>query len=268
MTVPASDVLPSPRQRQRVGNMITVASGKGGVGKTWFSTTLSHALAFDGQRVLLFDGDLGLANVDVHLGITPEWDLASVLAERVGLEEAVVKFAGGSGSRGGYDILAGRSGSGALGTLNRAELQRISRGLVGLAPSYDWLIIDLAAGIDAAATTLSAPSGLIYVILTDEPTSLTDAYAFIKVMAQRDAKVPVEVVVNMASDVAEGKRTYKSIAHACKTFLGFEPPLAGIVRRDEKVKMAIRQQSPILSKYPKSPAGEDIMAVAEKTRGG
>lgn len=266
---------PAAANRPRIGNMITIASGKGGVGKTWFSTTLAHALSFSGSRVLLFDGDLGLANVDVQLGITPNWDLASVIAGRVTLEEAVSRFDGGAPRRGpakddeptkpgGYDILAGRSGSGALGTLPRGELHRLSKGLTLLARHYDYLLVDLAAGIDSAATTLSAPSGTLFVILTDEPTSLTDAYAFIKVMAQRDRNVPVRVVVNMAADLSEGKRTYRSLAHACQNFLGFEPPLAGIIRRDDRVKQSIREQMPILKRYPGAQAAEDVTDLARK----
>ncbi len=259
--------------RTIVPNLITVASGKGGVGKTWFSATLAHALSFEGAKVLLFDGDLGLANIDVQLGLTPDRDLGSVIAGRAELEEAVSPFQGGaiaqpsegekSERQVGFDVLAGRSGSGSLGTLSRQELQRLTTGLSKIATNYDWVIIDLAAGIDTAAKTLSTPSGKIFVVLTDEPTSLTDAYAFIKVMVMRDPQMVIEVVVNMAEDKLEGKRTYETLTRVCKNFLNFEPTLAGIIRRDQKVKLSIRQQTSILNRYPQTQAAKDAVQIAQ-----
>ena len=120
MTGPASLTL-IDSERSIVPNLITVASGKGGVGKTWFASTLAHTLAFRGKRVLLFDGDLGLANIDVQLGLTPEHDLGSVIAGRIEFEDAVTPFQGGADSsnkeaerKTGFDVIAGRSGSGTL----------------------------------------------------------------------------------------------------------------------------------------------------------
>jgi flagellar biosynthesis protein FlhG len=275
MTTKATSLKVVKNQRPIIPNMVTIASGKGGVGKTWFAVTLSHALAFKGKRVLLFDGDLGLANVDVQLGLTPDQDLANVIAGRISFAEAMTKFDGGANSikegsvseirnKAGFDVLAGRSGSGTLGSLSRAQLAELVHNLKGVANDYDFMICDLAAGIDNAAKILSTPSGKILVVLTDEPTSLTDAYAYIKVMAMRYPDLPIEVVVNMAEDKKEGTRTFATLAKACENFLSFEPKLAGIILRDKDVKRAIRQQAPILTRYPLAQASKDVQALAEK----
>lgn len=263
-------------QRPIIPNMISVASGKGGVGKTWFSATLAHAMAFKGKRVLLFDGDLGLANIDVQLGLTPKVDLANVISGQIPFSEAVTPFEGGASSiiddgtpeavrrTAGFDVLAGRSGSGTLGSLSRNQLGDLAHSLKDIAEHYDYVICDLAAGIDNACKILSTPSGKIYVVLTDEPTSLTDAYAYIKVMAMRYPDIPIEIVVNMAEDTAEGRRTFATLAKACENFLSFEPKLAGIIHRDPDVKQSIRQQAPIINRYPLSRAGKDVRLIAEK----
>ena len=274
MSTSASKLKIVNNQRPVIPNLVTIASGKGGVGKTWFAITLAHALAFQGKRVLLFDGDLGLANVDVQLGLTPDKDLANVIAGRIPFDEAITCFSGGADAiepnatgmnKAGFDVVAGRSGSGTLGSLTRGQLAELIHGLKKVATSYDYVICDLAAGIDNAAKMLSTPSGKVYVVLTDEPTSLTDAYAYIKVMAMRFPDIPIEVVVNMATDEAEGKRTFATLAKACDNFLDFQPKLAGIVHRDNEVKQAIRQQSPIIDRFPHARAGKDVRAIAEKT---
>lgn len=276
MSTPAANLKIANNQRPVIPNLLTVASGKGGVGKTWFAISLAHALAFQGKRVLLFDGDLGLANVDVQLGLTPEKDLGNVIAGRATFQEAITPFNGGSDSvanfdpygeplkEAGFDVLAGRSGSGTLGSLTRSQLSELIHGLKNMSTHYDYVICDLAAGIDNAAKMLSTPSSKIYVVLTDEPTSLTDAYAYIKIMAMRFPDIPIEVVVNMASDRNEGKRTFATLAKACENFLDFEPRLAGIILRDEDVKRTIRQQSPILRRFPHAQATGDVREISQK----
>src|ERR1039458_8082508 len=127
-----------PRRSGSPGRIIGIASGKGGVGKTWFAITLAHALARAGRRVLLFDADLGLANVDVQLGLTPVHDLGAVIAGRVSLAEAVLHHA-----TGGFDILAGCSGSGALSALDPAHLERALAALRQQTGRYDLVLLDL-----------------------------------------------------------------------------------------------------------------------------
>ncbi|MGF1454600.1 MAG: AAA family ATPase [Alphaproteobacteria bacterium] len=249
---------PATPQALGRGTILSVASGKGGVGKTWLTVSLANALAQEGRRVLVFDGDLGLANVDVQLGIAPASDLASVITGQMTLAEAVSGFQGGADQAGGFDVLAGRSGSGALSLLRRDELLDLAVGLKQIGQTYDHVLVDLSAGIDAAVTTLSGLSDAVLVVATDEPTSLTDAYAFIKVSMMRDRDSDLRIVINQAEGKGAGRRTYEALANACRNFLKVEPPLAGIVPRDSKVRDAIRRQAPILTTFPQAHAAKAI----------
>jgi len=246
-----------------VANAIAVASGKGGVGKTWLSVTLAQALAAQGGRVLLFDGDLGLANVDIQLGLTPATDLGAALDSALPLERAVLRF-----PQGGFDVIAGRSGSGSLATIPGPRLQRLSDGLAELAPRYDTVILDLGAGIDRNVRHLSSQCGTCLVVTTDEPTALTDAYAFIKLACAQSRPMDMRIVVNMAGSPVEGERTYGTLLKACQSFLKLSPPLAGIIRRDPRVKDCIRAQTPILSRHPGAQAAEDVTALARRLTAG
>ena len=249
---------PGTRRQSVCRNMIAVASGKGGVGKTWFSISLSHALAQTGSKTLLFDGDLGLANVDVQLGLAPAKDISTVLSGRYGIGEVVMRY-----EDGGFDVIAGRSGSGALSQLSPGHLASLSDTLHELDDSYQTLVLDLGAGVERTVRRLAAQAGTCLVIVTDEPTSLTDAYAFIKLCILDRRGADIRVVVNMASSYREGERTYATLRKACESFLKTTPPLAGIVRSDPKVKDAIRHQVSILQRHPGCNAAADIEALAK-----
>ncbi len=250
-------------------SILAVASGKGGVGKTWLSTTLATCFAKAGKRTLLVDGDLGCANVDVQLGIAPETDLAAVMAGWVELDDAVTPVNGGASADGGFDVLPGRSGSGALAELPKDDAARLAAGLTTLAMQYDMVIVDLAAGIDANVMRLARATDRALVVANDEPTSMTDAYAFIKVLRGYAPSVNPWIAVNMADTRVAGRRTYEALARASQTFLGFRPPLAGIILRDSKVREAIRTQRPLPSIHPDAQAAIDAAQIAEAImRGG
>ena len=255
------------RSPPKTPNLLVVASGKGGVGKTFISITLAHSLVMAGKRVLLFDGDLGLANIDVQLGIMPAYDLGNVIAGQIALEDAICSYQGTSAAETktavDFHILAGKSGSGSLGSLSAAELKGLIQGLISLSGQYDYLIVDLPAGIDTAVTKLTLESENVFVVLTDEPTSLTDAYAYIKVIARHDPKTNFHIIVNQAPSKSEGQRTFASLANACRNFLSIELKLAGLVHRDSHVKQAIRHQTPILQRSPDSPAAKDVCKIAK-----
>ena len=245
--------------------LIAVASGKGGVGKTWFSITLAHALARLGRRVLLFDGDLGLANVDVQLGLTPDNDLGTVIAGRMKLAEAVLRHPDG-----GFDILAGRSGSGALSALDPSHLDDALSALRRDTTAYDDVILDLGAGVERAVRRMAAASDVLLVLVTEEPTSLTDAYVVLKLFRADRNDGDARIVVNQAATVIGGERTYTTLRRASMTFLRHEPALAGIIRRDDKVRDAVRRQSLLLIRSPTCLAAQDVEAAAlglEDSRG-
>ena len=246
-----------PRRSGSSGRIIGIASGKGGVGKTWFAITLAHALARAGRRVLLFDADLGLANVDIQLGLTPARDLGAVIAGRATLREVVLRHA-----EGGFDIVPGRSGSGALSGLDAAVLERVLAALREAAGGYDAVLLDLGAGLDRAVRHLAAFADTLLVLVTDEPTSLTDAYAVLKLHGADRPGGDAGVVVNQATTRVAGERTHATLARACSTFLGRTPALLGVVRRDERVRDAIRRQTPLLARHPNCPAAEDVEAIA------
>ena len=252
LTMKDRKTTPAPTFR-RGNNIIAVASGKGGVGKTWFSITLAHSLTRMGKRVLLFDGDLGLANVDVQLGLMPKRDLNDVIRGRLSIDKVIQTY-----EDGGFDIIAGRSGQASLSALPSQRLAILRDQLLDVANNYDVVICDLGAGVDRTVRTFAAAATRTVLITTDEPTSLTDAYAFIKLGNAAGMSKNVSVVINMASSVSEGEKTYKTLLKACENFLRLTPPLAGMIRVDPKVKESIRHQTPLLIRSPNTQAAEDI----------
>ena len=258
MTLAPASAPPVPAAGIRGRNMIAVASGKGGVGKTWFAITLAHALARRGMHTLLFDADLGLANVDIQLGLMPKHDLGNVISGRLTLNQAAARL-----EETGFDIIAGRSGSGSLANIPTSRLHGLGEDLVLLATSYDKVILDLGAGVERTVRNFTRNVGMCIVVATDEPTSLTDAYAFIKVTHMERPDADIRVVINMANSTREGDRTYVTLRKACEGFLKFTPPLLGLIRRDPKVREAIRSQTSLLTRYPNSEAAVDVEAVAE-----
>ena len=239
------------------GQLIAVASGKGGVGKTWFSITLSHALAKAGKKVLLFDGDLGLANIDVQLGLMAKRDLNDVIEGNLGLEHVVERF-----EDGGFDVVAGRSGHGSLSSLPLERLNNLLQQIRNIVPQYDAVIIDLGAGIDRTVRFVTAATDTTIVVTTDEPTALTDAYALIKLSHAAGHGDNIKVVINMSADHKEGEGTYNTLLKACKNFLKLSPPLIGIIRQDKRVKEAIRAQTPYLTRSPNTETAADIEKIA------
>lgn len=248
-------------------HFIQIASGKGGVGKTWAAITLADALATEQRKVLLFDGDFGLANIDVQLGLTPKHDLGSVIAGHASLEDAITQYRlpsiGGHISGARFDVLSGKSGSGALSTLSTAEVAGINQSLEILGDRYAHVIADLASGLDPAVMSLCRPKSTTLVMLTDEPTSLTDAYAFIKLLSFQDQLADIRVVVNMAQSLEHAHRAYAALTNATSNFLGLTPPLAGIIPRDDMVRDAIRHQTPILFRHPQAKASAAMRKIAQ-----
>ena len=240
-------------------NMIAIASGKGGVGKTWFAITLAHALSIFKQKTLLFDGDLGLANIDIQLGLLVPHDLGCAVTGNTTLNQ-IVHYC----DKGRFDVIAGRSGSSGLSSMPVGRLQILAEDLSLLASNYDNVLLDIGAGIDKSVRILSGMAGNMAVICTDEPTSLTDAYALIKIMSFQYPKCKISVVVNQADSFQEGQRTYDILCKACHTFLKISPPLLGIVRRDTRVRDTIRNQMPLIARYPTSEAATDVINIARK----
>jgi len=235
--------------------IVAVASGKGGVGKTFLAASLAHALARQGRRVLLIDADLGLANVDVQLGITDGRHLGRAFTEGTPLAECVLHDAAT-----GLDLLLGPSGWRALAGLEGAPLERFALALSGLAAGYDATLVDLEAGIGPRTLALARIANQVLLVVTPEPTALTDGYALVKVGLR--AHPGLAVVANQVETPAEGVACWRTLAATCRRFLGLDPPLLGTVRRDPWVAEAIGRQVPFLSRNPTAPAALDIERLA------
>jgi len=269
MLMPDQEALPVGAMPGSGPRLVAVASGKGGVGKTWLSVSLSQCLALShsGLRVLLLDGDFGLANIDVQLGVVPRLDLLDVLSRRATIEQSIVTVPVASvEGRGSFDILPGHSGVPSLTTLDGRRITDLVAQLRALG-RYDVVLMDLCAGIDAVTRRLTANADMALVLTTEEPTALTDAYAVVKLLG-RDrvalgyGAVDVRVLINQATSHRSGRQIYQKLATACGSFLGSTPDLAGIVRRDNRVGDAIRHQSMMLTRHPDAPSMVDVRRIA------
>jgi flagellar biosynthesis protein FlhG len=238
---------------------IAIASGKGGVGKTWFAVTLAHALARQGRRVLLLDGDFGLANVDVQLGLMPRPDLGAVLAGPAKLADAVSIY-----EPGGFEIVTGRSGSGELASIPGWKLDSLLEQLALLLPGRDYILLDLGAGVNRSVRQMAAWADALVVIATEEPTSVTDAYATLKLHSFDRPGGDTRLVINQAESYGSGDRTAEALTRACSTFLGRAPAVAGTIRKDPHVPESIRRQALLLQRHPLSPAAVDLERIAAR----
>jgi flagellar biosynthesis protein FlhG len=249
---------PGSRPRRRV---LAVTSGKGGVGKTNIVTNLAIALARQGARVLVLDGDLGLANVDLLLGIAPQYDLQDAILGDRSLEDIVIE--GPDGIR----VVPASSGVEELANLDEYRTECLLRSLTSLEEDVDLILIDAPSGIGTHAVALSQAADEIVVVTTPEPTSFSDAYAMIKVLSQRPLKCTPALLVNQANSENEALEVSRRVQSVAKRFLNLEVPYWGFVLADESVPKSVVRQEPFLSTYPYSPASSCIMRLARRVLG-
>ncbi|MBV8915406.1 MAG: cobyrinic acid a,c-diamide synthase, partial [Acetobacteraceae bacterium] len=189
----------------------------------------------------------------------PARDLGAVLAGEASLAQSVVHF-----ESGGFALVPGRSGSGDLSGLSAEQLARLLGELDALRPDYDHIILDLGAGVGRSVRRMAAWADIVLVLASEEPTSLTDAYATLKLHAADRPDGDARLIVNQAKDYAAGERTASTLVRACSNFLGRAPAVVGTILRDPRVPDCIRRQSLLLTRYPASPAAADIERIAAK----
>ncbi len=245
-------------------HITAIGSGKGGTGKTLIAVSLAHSLAHVGERVLLCDADLGLSNAGVHLGLSQTGDLAGLLAGTRTLKEAVVRVT--SGPHISFDLLAAPAGSGALANASQGVIEALIAAL-GRAGQYDRVILDLGAGVDATVMTLAAHADDVVLVVTPDPASLTDAYAFAKLLLRRTTSRVPQILVNMALNATEGRRVAEALMASARAFLKATPDYLGFIPCDTRVCEAVRRQSPLLTLFPQTPAATAIEQIARKLHG-
>lgn len=238
---------------------VALLSGKGGVGKTNISLNLACALHQAGFKSLLMDCDLGLANLDVLLGIMPEGNLQSALLGEAQISEVLYPV-----EPDGFDVLPAASGVPELTELSPDTRDLLLSRLEPVLGNYDYVFMDLGAGISGTVQTFAAMAAMRIVIITPEPTSLTDSYALIKVLHNGYGLRDFMVLVNQADTAKEAKACFEKLDGACRHFLHLEPVLLGHVRNDKKLPEAVCRQQPLMRYAPGSPAAQDLQALAAR----
>ncbi len=228
--------------------VIAVSGGKGGVGKTTVAVNLATALAQAGSRVMLLDGDLGLANVDVLLGLAPRYTLAHVLAGERTLEEILLE------TPSGLRVAPAASGVARMASLGPAEHVALVRAFSGLASQLDTLIVDTSAGIADGVLQFSQAAQHVLVVLRDEPASITDAYALIKVLSRERGVQRFRVVVNMTREPGQGMAVFQRLQRVALRYLEVAVEYVGEIPDDLWLGRAVREQRPVLDAYPSSRA--------------
>lgn len=246
---------PSEKPPVRV---LAVTSGKGGVGKTNISVNLATAFARGGKQVLLMDADLGLANIDILLGLQPKFDLRHVISGEKTLAEIIVE------GPVGVKVIPASSGIEHMADLSPAEHAGLVRAFSDLPLAADIMIVDTAAGIADSVMTFCKACQEVLVIVCDEPASITDAYALIKLLSKHHGSKRVQIIANMVRSEAHGEELYNKIRRVTDKFLDVQVDYLGAVPLDEFVRKAVQQQKPVLSSYPRSPASVAITKIANK----
>ncbi|APZ43025.1 MinD/ParA family protein [Acidihalobacter ferrooxydans] len=253
-----TDRAPAPQDGSRPVRVIAVTSGKGGVGKTNVSVNMAIALADMGRQVTLLDADLGLANIDVVLGLQPRRNLSHVVNGECGLDEIMV-----DGPR-GLHVIPAASGVSQMGRLSRAEHAGLIRAFSQLSLPLDVLVVDTPAGISEDVISFTTAAQELVVVVCDEPASMTDAYALIKVLSREHGIGRFHVLANRVRDEAEGRTLFRKIAAVCDRFLDVTLHYIGSVPEDPQLRLAVQRQSAVVDIYPGSPAGKAFKQLAAR----
>jgi flagellar biosynthesis protein FlhG len=238
--------------------VIAITGGKGGVGKSNVSINLSIALARMGRRVVLLDADLGLANIDVLLGISSKGNIADVISGEASLKDVMVE-----GPQ-GIKIVPASSGTQKMVSLNPLEHAGLINAFSEIANDLDVLIVDTAAGISDGVVSFLRAAQEVVVVVVDEPTSITDCYALIKLLNRDYDMYRFRVLANMVKSQEEGRHLFSKLTHVTDRFLDVALQYVGSIPYDEAVKKSVQRQRPVIEAYPRAKASLAYKALAEK----
>lgn len=238
--------------------VIAVTGGKGGVGKTTVAVNLSLALAELGRRVVLLDGNLGLANIDALLGLAPQYTLADLIEGRCELSDVLVR------GPGGVQIVPAASGIRSMVHLSPAQHAGLIQAFSEIGDSVDVLVIDTAAGIGASVVSFVRAAQEVLLVVCDEPTSITDAYALIKLLNRDYGMNHFRVLANMAQSPQEGRNLFAKLTKVTERFLDVTLQYVGAVPYDENVRKAVQNQRAIYENFPRSKSAQAFQAIALK----
>ncbi len=237
--------------------VVAVTSGKGGVGKTSLVVNMAYALTRLGKKVLIFDADLGLGNIDVMLGIAPKFNLQHVVRGEKRLKDIIVK------TRYGFDILPAASGVEEMASLDTPSKMKLLYEVDDIDEDLDYMIVDTAAGISSNVTYFCIASQEILFVVSPEPTSITDAYALMKILFLEYGEKRFRMVVNNVKSAEEAKEVFIKLSIATDKFLGLSLDYLGYIPNDERISESIYSQKIFLEKYPFSPASKSIVKITQ-----
>lgn len=247
-------------RKNDVARVITVTSGKGGVGKTSISVNLAVQLSQIGKRVVILDADFGLANVEIMLGIRPQYNLADLMFRGKTLREIITEGPQNIG------FISGGSGIEELANLTRVQLDDLRKMLYELDDLADVIIVDTGAGISDSVLEFVAASSEVILVTTPEPTSITDAYALLKTLSKRSLfsieDTVIKMVPNRVASIAEGRELYNKLSVVVQNFLHLNIEFLGAIPTDMNVSKAVIKQKPVTLAYPNSDAAKAIADIA------
>jgi flagellar biosynthesis protein FlhG len=246
------------RMKQQMVKVIAVTGGKGGVGKTNVTLNLAMAMAQMGKKVLVLDADLGLANCDVMLGLRVEKNLFHVLSGEAELDDILIE------GPFGIKIVPATSGTQSMTELSPAEHAGLIRAFSELRTAFDVLLVDTAAGISDMVLSFSRASQDVLVVVCDEPSSITDAYALMKILSREHAVQRFKIVANMVRSLREGQELFAKLSRVTDRFLDVTLELVATIPFDENVRKAARKQKAFVDAFPKTPASLAVKTLATR----
>ncbi len=252
----------SGRSDIRRANVVAIASGKGGVGKSNVAVNLAIRLSSAGRKVVLLDADMGLANIDVLCNVDAPLNLSHVVTRRRELADVILN------APGGFKLISGASGMARMADLEDADRQRVLDGLASIESDADYILIDTGAGISQNVLTFAHHADQVLVVTTPEPTAVTDAYALIKMINRAPGVRRLSLLVNQTADAIEGQAVYARVAKVARQFLGINVFDAGYIPWDEAVQKAVRQRVPFMLSAPRCQAAAAVGRLAARLEEG